>query len=338
MQIANPSFLTSLALSALTAVGPLAAAAVAAQEPPPKQQPPPQTQPPQTPPKEQPPEEKPLPTMQEAHALREAGDVKAAAAAFGRIATAQPENAAAVFFHAYTLHASGDLKAAHDRHLDAAKFEQFRPVALYNHACVHALWNETDMALQSLREAIDAGFGATDEHKHILKTDPELDSLRADPRFQALLGGNAPLPKLTEVEPARLFDFYVGEWEMVDGEIVESLVTVTPALGGRGLYVSMRRAADNAETATATYVFDRERKVWRQIWTGDTGQVITMAGALEGETIALRVETDTLGTALNGRSVFSDLTRDAFTYAWQTTSDDGKTWSTVASRTFRRRG
>jgi len=316
MQTSHKLF-SSLTFIAVAAFAPFAAAA-------PRQEPAPQ-------------QEK-LPTMEEADALLEKGDAKGAAAAFGRISAAQPDNARAVFFHAYTLHLSGDLKAAHDRHLDAAKFEQFRPVALYNHACVHALWKETDAAIRSLREAVDAGFGESDQHLGFLKTDSDLDSLREDARFKALVAELSPMPKLAELAPERLFDFYPGEWEMLDGETVEMLVSVTPAFGDRGLRVSMRNPADGAETATALFVYESERKQWRQTWMSDAGQTITMTGGRDGDTIALRVETDTKGSAKNGRAVFSDITRGSFTYSWQTTTDEGKTWTKAASRTFKRRG
>jgi hypothetical protein len=311
------TLLSSLTFVAALALVPLAAAAPV-QEPAPQQE--------------------KLPTMQEADALRASGDMKAAAAAYGRISAAQPDNGPAVFFHAYTLHASGDLKAAHDRHLDAAKFDQFRPVALYNHACVHALWKETDIAIRSLREAVDAGFGQSDQHLEFLKTDTDLDSLREDARFKALIAELSPMPKLSELAPERLFDFYPGEWEMLDGETVELLVDVTPAFGDRGLRVSMRNPADGAENASALFVYEADKKQWRQTWMSAEGQTITMTGGRDGDSIALRVESDTKGTAKNGRAVFSDITRNTFTYSWQTTEDEGKTWNKVASRSFKRRG
>jgi len=313
----STSLFSSLTFVAVAALAPLAAAAPV-QEPAPQQE--------------------KLPTMEQADAFLQNGDVKAAVDAFGRISAAQPDNARAVFYHAYTLHLSGDLKAAHDRHLDAAKFDQFRPVALYNHACVHALWKETDVAMRSLREAVDAGFGQSDQHLGFLKTDTDLDSLREDARFKALLAELSPMPKRSELAPERLFDFYPGEWEMLDGETVELLVSVTPAFGDRGLKVSMRTPADGAETASALFVYEADKKQWRQTWMSAEGQSITMTGGRDGEAIALRVETDSKGTAKNGRAMFSDITRGSFTYSWQTTEDEGKTWKNVASRSFKRRG
>ncbi len=54
---------------------------------------------------------------------------------------------------------------------------------LYNVACVYALGGQADEAIRGLDQAITNGFG----HKEWLETDSDYDSIRGDPRFQALL-------------------------------------------------------------------------------------------------------------------------------------------------------
>ncbi len=53
----------------------------------------------------------------------------------------------------------------------------------YNVACLFALEGETDRALEQLKSAFRVGFG----HRDWVEQDPDLASLRDDPRFQALL-------------------------------------------------------------------------------------------------------------------------------------------------------
>lgn len=320
----SPTILASLTLFAFSAAPALALAAPAAGAPR-AQEPAPQEK---------------VPTMQEAQALLNAGDMKGAAEALGKISAAQPQNGQAVFLHAYALHGAGDLKAAHDRHLEAANFPQFRPVALYNHACVHSLWKETDIAIQSLQEAVDAGFGSGNQAAqqiNYLETDTDLDHVRSDARFQALLAGLKPMPKLSSLAPERLFDFYRGEWELVQGDAVQQVLTVTPAFGGKGWRVSMTNPADGAEVATSVYTYDAAKSVWRQTWIDASGRTISMAGGLEGESIALRVESDSHDPKSVARAVLSDVTRDSFRYAWQTSADQGKTWESQGELLIRRK-
>ena len=56
-------------------------------------------------------------------------------------------------------------------------------MVLYNVACVYALGDMTEEALECLESAIQNGFG----HREWLDNDSDLDSLRAGTRFQALL-------------------------------------------------------------------------------------------------------------------------------------------------------
>jgi TolB-like protein/Flp pilus assembly protein TadD len=53
----------------------------------------------------------------------------------------------------------------------------------YNAACLYALEGEADKAIVSLQQAVTRGFG----NRAWLEHDPDLDSLRTDPRFQELL-------------------------------------------------------------------------------------------------------------------------------------------------------
>ncbi|MFO0954660.1 MAG: redoxin domain-containing protein [Isosphaeraceae bacterium] len=60
--------------------------------------------------------------------------------------------------------------------------KRFLPQVFYNEGCTFAISGETDRALKSIGEAIDAGLN----QPSILDTDPELDSLRKLPAFHAL--------------------------------------------------------------------------------------------------------------------------------------------------------
>jgi TolB-like protein/Flp pilus assembly protein TadD/tRNA A-37 threonylcarbamoyl transferase component Bud32 len=58
------------------------------------------------------------------------------------------------------------------------------PGVLYNVACLYALEEKPDEAIACLGQALQAGFGA----REWIAQDPDLASLRGDPRYQALVG------------------------------------------------------------------------------------------------------------------------------------------------------
>ena len=74
-----------------------------------------------------------------------------------------------------------------DKALDWAKrsleIDPEDPQLLYNVACVYAIEGQKEEALQALERAIDKGYG----HREWIEHDSDLNSLRTDRRFQALL-------------------------------------------------------------------------------------------------------------------------------------------------------
>ena len=56
----------------------------------------------------------------------------------------------------------------------------------YNVACLYALEGEKDRAFECLEKAVRAGFG----NRAWIEKDPDLESLRDDPRFTALMTGH----------------------------------------------------------------------------------------------------------------------------------------------------
>lgn len=58
------------------------------------------------------------------------------------------------------------------------------PIIHYNLACSYALVGRVDQAIETLEHAIGLGY----HDCHYLQRDPDLEGIRRDPRFQALLG------------------------------------------------------------------------------------------------------------------------------------------------------
>ncbi len=57
------------------------------------------------------------------------------------------------------------------------------PLAHYNLACSYALLKRSDLALKTLRRAVELGY----RDFHYMREDHDLDSIRSDPRFRQLL-------------------------------------------------------------------------------------------------------------------------------------------------------
>jgi tetratricopeptide (TPR) repeat protein len=102
---------------------------------------------------------------------------------FGHILERHPD-----FLEGLRCHASN--LAAKKRFADSLQIErriiQLRPVdalAHYNLACSYALLKQPELALTTLRKALELGY----HDFRFIKQDRDLDSIRKDPRFRRLL-------------------------------------------------------------------------------------------------------------------------------------------------------
>ena len=94
-----------------------------------------------------------------------------------------PDDARALYIGAQALVATGNPKRAvewAERALEAAPEE---PSVLYNLGCMYSLMGDKDRAIGLVDEAVKLGFG----YRAWLEKDGDLDPLRDDPRFRAIL-------------------------------------------------------------------------------------------------------------------------------------------------------
>ncbi|MHC4650621.1 MAG: DJ-1/PfpI family protein, partial [Planctomycetota bacterium] len=106
-----------------------------------------------------------------------------AAALYRELVEQRPQDAASWFGLGIVLHAMGDFAEAAPAHRRAAELSWFPQRAYYNLACAYAMLGEKDKALDALGKAIAAGFA----DRQWMEQDSELDGIRADPRFKAIV-------------------------------------------------------------------------------------------------------------------------------------------------------
>ncbi|QDU68716.1 TPR end-of-group domain-containing protein [Engelhardtia mirabilis] len=111
------------------------------------------------------------------------GDAAGAEAILRPATVAHPDSGPAWFLLGFAVHSQGRLEEALTLHTRAAEFPAQAAAASYNAGCACALLGRTDEAFEWLERA--RGAGTLDRGN--LLTDPDLQSLRSDPRFAALL-------------------------------------------------------------------------------------------------------------------------------------------------------
>lgn len=93
-----------------------------------------------------------------------------------------PDDARALYLGAGALMTMGEREKALDWATRARATNESDSLVLYNVACVYGVGKMIDEAIECLEKAIHNSFG----HREWIDHDSDLDSLRADPRFEAL--------------------------------------------------------------------------------------------------------------------------------------------------------
>jgi len=94
-----------------------------------------------------------------------------------------PHDTRALYFGAQNLVLVGENEKGKELAERALGQDQDEPVVLYNVACFYALQGDPDRCIELLTKAIDEGWG----DREWLETDSDLNTVRGDDRFKALL-------------------------------------------------------------------------------------------------------------------------------------------------------
>lgn len=101
---------------------------------------------------------------------------------FARVLERDPFQADVLRVHANNLAARGHYSRALQFDRKLVRLLPDRPIPWYNLACSYAVLGMTEPAFSALQRSIDLGY----RHLDHLRRDPDLKSLRPDPRFARL--------------------------------------------------------------------------------------------------------------------------------------------------------
>jgi tetratricopeptide (TPR) repeat protein len=101
----------------------------------------------------------------------------------GRVLERDPSHVAALRVHAGNLAAAGQFTRALQADRRLVRLLPERPVPWYNLACSYAVLGMLEPSLAALQRALDLGYR---HYRHLLR-DPDLATVRSDPRFARLI-------------------------------------------------------------------------------------------------------------------------------------------------------
>ena len=141
----------------------------------------------------------------------------------------------------------------------------------------------------------------------------------------------APPPACTAPEH-RQFDFWVGDWRVTlpDGKHAGDN-RIEAILDGCALGESWRGAGGGRGHSYNAY--DRVRKAWHQTWVDRNGTVLLLDGGWRDGRMVL---SGASGSTLN-RISWEPRRDGTVRQLWETSADEGKTWSVAFDGLYRRK-
>ena len=124
------------------------------------------------------------------------------------------------------------------------------------------------------------------------------------------------------------FDFWLGDWDLTYNDTVHATNLVTKEMGGCLIHEHFNDPS-HAYTGESWSVYNAKTKLWQQTWVDNQGAYIVLTGAFKDGSMILYTE-PTLqpdGKMKQSRMVFYDITPDRFMWDWESTIDEGKTWT-----------
>ena len=146
-----------------------------------------------------------------------------------------------------------------------------------------------------------------------------------------------PPPPACASDVHRQFDFWLGDWVVVDPATGAELGrnTLTATSGGRALHEHWRGAS--GYEGRSLNAWDAASRAWVQFWVGADGVVLRLAGGLRGDAMVLEGELPREGGGVQRQRITWTPGADgSVRQHWETSDDDGATWATSFLGLYRR--
>ncbi|MFN0177313.1 MAG: hypothetical protein ACKVZ0_00840 [Gemmatimonadales bacterium] len=153
------------------------------------------------------------------------------------------------------------------------------------------------------------------------------------PATLAAQGSNPP-PKCDTAEH-RQFDFWVGSWDVTVGGQPAGRNDIT--VEEDGCILHERWKGSTGSTGQSFNFYSRVTKKWRQVWIDNGGNPLDLTGEYGSGKMALAGTTQTPRGLAHQRLTFFKNDDGTVRQLWESSSDDGKTWSVAFDGLYRRR-
>lgn len=150
----------------------------------------------------------------------------------------------------------------------------------------------------------------------------------------------SPAPPACAGSEYRVFDFWVGEWDVYNPQgVLVGTNSIQPSLNGCVLHEKYETSVGYA--GESFNIYDATRRVWHQSWVDNQGLLLSLEGGLnaDGQMVLEGVTTGADGGETKNRIRWSRLDGlgDRVRQEWMVSTDGGRSWDVAFDGEYRRR-
>ena len=250
-------------------------------------------------------------------------DWKTAGAGYEMIVKAEPKNAVALYrLGVVLLHLDRPKDAA--THLDAAMAISANAVFGLALARAHARNGDTEKMYGIFERSLTLG-GMSAE---LLNDEKDFASFKTVSRFADYVKKlDAVANPCRARQEFRQFDFWIGEWAPQNPQgVTVGTSSIQLILGSCVIFENWNTPVSSGKSFN---LFDTRDGKWHQTWVDARGNMTHYVGGLEGDKMVLVSESLSNGKKTLGRMTYSKLADGSVRQHGESSTDEGKTWSTT---------
>ncbi len=252
-----------------------------------------------------------------------------------QILTLDPDDGATHYQLASLLMDNGGSLFDAAAHYERAGELGFQPQGvLYRLTRIYARTGRETLALEHAEQLAESGFGVPS----LVDGHADLAAIQDHPRFMSALHQITAARFPCKADARRHdFDFWIGEWNVTAAGQLAGTNSIQPILGHCTLLEQWESSAGTFGKSFNYY--DPGKNHWRQIWIDDTGNVIEFTGEARDGGIFYTAETinPADGSVTLHKFQFTQLENGIVRQYWETSTDDGETWTAIWDGRYERR-
>ena len=134
----------------------------------------------------------------------------------------------------------------------------------------------------------------------------------------------------------RQFDFWVGEWDVLNPRGQLAGTNTVQLILGDCVLLENRKGARGVEGKSFN-VYNAATGKWQQTWVDSAGDVLELTGEYRDDQMRFTGETRAGGGRTLHRLTFTKISADRVRQFWEQSADGGKTWTVAFDGAYVRR-